>query len=231
MAKYIYSAEHRKNKAIEVQLDLVQLALDSLRVIPISDRSLAANLAKYDNFLGSLTASHDLLEKAVESDSYIELIVLLANQIDAFLRLSIVLKMQLVRETNDIEMKYLFQGDADKGISERSIYDEALKLGIINNEIFTKLDGLYALRNRVIHRYIISFLKTRDIVEIVVEYFEVSDKVRLMLRNYEDAQIGKSFGIYGNGFTRHEVPDESDYRRANAMTNDKHLLGKLLRKL
>lgn len=231
MAKYIYSAKHRKNKEIEAQLGLVQLALDSLRVIPISDRSLAANLAKYDNFLGSLIASHDLLYKAMESESYIELVVLLANQIDAFLRLSIVLKMQLVRETNDIEMKYLFQGVAEKGISERSIYDKALELGIINNEIFTKLDELYALRNRVIHRYIISFLKTRDIVEIVVGYFEVSDKVMLMLRSYEDAQIGRNFGIYGNGFIRHEVKDESDFRRAYAMVNDKHLLGKLMRKL
>jgi hypothetical protein len=231
MAKYIYSSEYKNDKRINEQLEKVKLALDSFMVIPQSDRELAANLDKHDNFLASLAASYDLLMNAYESESYIELVVILSNQIDAFLRLAIILKEQLEKETNDIEVKYLFQGVNEKGIAERIIYAKAHDLKIVDNETFTKLNDLYNLRNRVMHRYIISFLKTRDIVKLVYEYSIVNEKIRLILKSYEEIQFGKGFGIYGIGYCKEDIFDEPEYRRVFSMANDKHLIKKMKRKI
>jgi len=231
MAKYIYSSEYRNDERIKYQLDKVKVALDSFRVIPQDERILAANLNKYDNFLGSLLASHDLLENAYKSKSHIELVVILSNQIDAFLRMTIILKQQLENQSNDIEVKYLFQGDNERGIIERNIYTKAHELNIIDDETYKKLNDLYDLRNRVIHRYIISFIKTRDIVKIAYDYTILNEEIRLILESYEEKQFGTGIGIYGNGFTKDYEFDETDYRRAYSMANDKHLLEKLKRKL
>lgn len=231
MAKYIYPSQYRNDVNIKEQLNKVKLALDSFRVIAQSERELAVNLNKHDNFLASLAASYDLLMNAYESESYIELIVILSNQIDAFLRSSIILKEQLEKETNDIEVKYLFQGDDEKGITERNIYKKAHEFLIINDNTFKELNDLYDLRNRVMHRYIISFLKTRDIAKIAYEYSILNKKIRLILKSYEEMQFGKGFGVYGIGYSRRNEYDETDYRRAYSMANDKHLIEKLKRKI
>lgn len=231
MAKYIYSAELRNDKRILVQIEKVKLALDSFRVIPQTDRELAKNLDKHDNFLASLAASCDLLNNALESESYIEVIVILANQIDAFLRSSIILNEQLEKETNDIEVKYIFQADDESGMNERKIYKKVQELKILDDETFTELNDLYDLRNRVIHRYIISFIKTRDIVKIAYDYLILNEKIRLVLKSYEEMQFGKGFGIYGRGYDEKDEFDETEYKRAYSWANDKHLLEKLKRKL
>ncbi len=231
MAKYIYSAEHRNDNRIKSILENVKKALDSVRVIPKSDRQLAANLNKHDNFLGSLLASSDLLENAYKNESHIELVVILSNQIDAFLRISIILHQQIENETNDIEVKYLFQADDERGISERKIYTKAHELGIIDDNIYKELNDLFDLRNRVIHRYIISFLKTRDITRIAYDYTMLNEKIKLILRTYEEKQFGTGFGIYGRGYSKEDEFDETEYRRAYSMANDKHLLTKLKRKI
>jgi len=231
IAKYIYSSELRNDKRIQEQIDKVKLSLDSFTVIPQIDRELAKNLDKHDNFLASLAASYDLLNNALDSESYVEVIVILANQIDAFLRSSIILKEQLEKRTDDIEVKYIFQGDDESGINERKIYKKALEVRIIDDEMFKDLNDLYNLRNRVIHRYIISFLKTRDIIKIAYNYLILNEKIRLILKSYEEMQFGKGFGIYGRGYSIDDEFDELEYKRAYSWANDKHLVEKLRRRL
>ena len=231
MAKYIYSADLRNDNRIKEQIEKVKLALDSFRVIPQSDRELAKNLDKHDNFLASLAASYDLLNNALETESYIEMIVILANQIDAFLRSSIILKEQLENQTNDIEVKYIFQANNEWGINERKIYKKAHELKILDDKTLNELNDLYDLRNRVIHRYIISFIKTRDIIKIAYDYLVINEKVRLILKEYEEMQYGKGFGVYGRGYSRNDEFDETEYKRAYSWANDKHLIEKFKRKL
>ena len=52
-----------------------------------------------------------------------------------------------------------------------------------------------------------------------------------LLKKYEEMQYGKGFGIYGRGFSKDDVLDETDYRRAYSMANDKHQIKKLKRKI
>ena len=231
MAKYIYSADLRNDNRIKEQIEKVKIALDSFRVIPKSDRELAKNLDKHDNFLASLAASCDLLNNAFETESYIEMIVILANQIDAFLRSSIILHEQLENQTNNIEVKYIFQANDEVGINERKIYKKAQELKIIDDKTLKKLNDLYNLRNRVIHRYIISFIKTRDIIKIAYDYILINEEVRLILKEYEEMQYGKGFGVYGRGYSRNDEFDETEYKRVYSWANDKHLIEKFKRKL
>ncbi len=230
MAKYIYPSKWSDHE-LKKEFVIVKKVLDSFCVIPANDRELAINLNKYDNFHASLIASCDLLNNAYESDSYIELVAILANQIDAFLRLSIVLKMQLVNETNNIEVEYLFQQEDGKILNERKIYKKALDLELIDTDVFKALNSLYDIRNRVIHRYIISYLKTREIIDTAYQYLILKEKIRLVLASCEKEQFGTGFGIYGIGYSEDYRICDADYKRLHSMANDKHLVEKLRRKI
>jgi hypothetical protein len=189
------------------------------------------SLNKYDNFNGSLASSYDLRERALESKSHIEIIAIVSNQIDAYLRISILLKKQLEQKTNEIEVKYLFQEENDKGIMERSIYKEAKSLNIISDEIFDELNSLYNMRNSVIHRYIISYIKTIDIAETAVKYLLISEEIREILKIIEEKQIESGIGIYGKGYLKDYEIRLEDQRIAWSMANDKHLIKDLQRKI
>jgi len=229
--KCIYSANDRSLPKVQKLVRQSKESLEFLRVIPAKERQHAVNLSKYDNFIGSLASSYDLREKAMESTSYIEVIAIVSNQIDAFLRMSILLKKQLQNDTNEIEVKYLFQEENERGIIERKIYKEAKELGILDEEKFNELNDLYDIRNRVIHRYIISHLKTSDIADTSVKYLILSEKIKSVLKSIEEEQMEGNIGIYGRGFEKDYEPTKSDQKIAFAMANDKHLMKEFQRRI
>lgn len=231
IGKYIYDIGLKNNVRINEQLTIVDQALNSIVVVPVNDRKLASDLNKFDRFTGSLAASYDLLYSSIESESYIEIIAISANQIDAYLRLSIVIAKQLNDQTNDIDIKYLFQADNDRGMMERKIFDHSLNYNVINQELCDELSSLYQLRNRVIHRYIISNIKTRDLVDIVLRYLKTVEKVRLILREFEDKQASCQYGVYGKKFGKAPITDDAAIQRLYADANDKHLLSRFKRKI
>lgn len=228
IGKYIYDAALEGDERISDQLQIVIQTLNSVVIVPPRDRKLAADLDKFDRFTGSLAASHDLLYSAIDSDSFVEVIAIAANQIDAYLRLSLVIAKQLNEQTNDIETRYLFQADDERGIMERKVFDDALKIDVIDQATFNDLSALYDLRNRVIHRYIISNIRTRDLVDIAGRYLKALEKTRLILRGFEQRQAGEPFGVYGKKFGKTSVTEDS-VRRLHASANDKHLIEKFKR--
>lgn len=228
IGKYIYAAELEGDKKIAEQLEIVNKILNSVVIVPESDRKLAADLDKFDRFTGSLAASHDLLETAINAGACIEIIAISANQIDAYLRLSLVIAKQLSEKTNDIDTRYLFQADGEKGIMERKVFDDAFKFKVIDLKIFDDLNELYNLRNRVIHRYIISNIRSRDLVEIAERYLCAVEKIRLTLRDFEQRQAAVPYGVYGQKFGKTSVTEDA-IRRLHASANDKHLLEKYKR--
>ncbi|WP_223433042.1 hypothetical protein [Pseudomonas sp. GL-B-26] len=228
IGKYIYDADLEGDKRIAEQLAIVIQILYSVVIVPKSDRKLAADLDKFDRFTGSLAASHDLLYTAIDAGACIEIIAITANQIDAYLRLSLVIAKQLEEKTNDIETRYLFQADGEKGIMERKVFEDALKSQVIDVETFDSLNELYNLRNRVIHRYIISDIKSRDLVEIAGRYLSALEIIRLILRDFEQKQAAVPYGVYGTKCSKTSVRDDA-IRRLYASANDKHLLEKYKR--
>lgn len=229
IGKYFYHSAFKKDQRVIQEQAIAEQAMNSIVIVPKHDRKLAADLDKYDRFAGSLAASYDLLDVAIDSRSYIQIIAVAANQIDAFLRLSIVLSTQLKKSTNEVEIQYLYQGEQDKAIMERKIFDEALKLAVIDERVHKELNSLYELRNRVIHRYIISDLKTRDLINIVERYLQLSEVIRLILQRFEELQFENDFGIYGKRFHRDPDSEEMGVRHLYSTVNDKHLLTRFRR--
>jgi|SRR5690554_2986595 len=231
IGKYIHDASLDNDEQINEELRLVDKILKSVVIVPPGDRKLASDMEKFDRFQGALAASYDLLDNAIKSDSFVEVIAVSANQIDAFLRLSIVIAIQLKNQTDEVPIKYLFQAEDERGLMERKIYDDALKYNVIKDDDHKELNSLYKLRNRVIHRYIISNIKTRDLPRIALRYVEACEKVRLILRDLENKQKDCQHGVYGKNFMKFSEPDDEAIKRLFADVNDKHLVRKFARKV
>lgn len=90
------------------------------------------------------------------------------------------------------------------------------------------MSQLYSLRNRVIHRYIISDIRSRDLVEIAGKYLKVLEETRLILRELEQKQAVVPYGVYGTKCGKISTSDDA-IRRLYARANDKHLLDKYQR--
>ena len=224
IGKFIYEKGLENDPRVIEQLSVVNKALQSIIIVPSEDRTLASSLDKYDRFIGSLGAANDLLYSAIESGSFFEIIAISASVIDAYLRVGLVIKKQIDNSTNDIELKYIYQADNEKGFLESHIYHHAINAKIIDQSLHDELKDLYKLRNRVIHRYVISNIKTFDLAKISGRYIEVTEQVRLILNDLESQQTKEKFGLYGKMLGKASVTNIKAVNRLLADVTDKHAM-------
>src|SRR5258706_406648 len=152
-----------------------------------------------------------------------------ANLIDAYLRQSLLMKKQIDLKTNEIDIVFLYQGDEDKTITERQIYNLSKDQGLTSQALFDKLETLYKKRNKIVHRYIISDLKTNELLDIFDEYEIVCEEVRLVLKKMEDLQFREKIGIHGGQRDPREEHSPEAINFLMSLVNDKHLLTGLKR--
>lgn len=192
---YTYSSDI-SSKQRESDLIKVKESVKSLLIFnECSKKNLMPRL-RWDKFMLSYAASIDLVNRAYDNGSFIELVILLANQIDAVLRQSIILKKQLVEKTDIIDMKFIYQSDTDKPIMEKSIYKIALNTGVLDKNTYDNLLDLYTIRNKTVHRYIISDLRSDDIIQLSWSYTKLFDKLSNTLIRLEECQYHEQIGIY-----------------------------------
>ena len=122
------------------------------------------------DFLDGIKATDYLMERAIQSGSFIEYVCLSASMIDAILRNAIILQNRLINQVDFLEEKLLSQTDEDNKISERKIYKDAYSIGIINKDIFDRLNTLYDDRNKCIHRFIISKITYDFVLKVATQY-------------------------------------------------------------
>lgn len=231
MAKYIYSKMHENTSRIKEELGKVKLALSKVAYISESNRDRVLSLDRYYKFQAALAASFDLKESALKSGSLIEFILIVASQIDSYLRLCIVMKKQLNSNNDEFEEKYFYQGEECKPIAERAIYKEAKSLEVLSDINFDRLSKLYDARNKIVHRFIISDIRTRDLVDIAIDYDEISGEIRLAMRELEDLQRETNVGIYKDSAAPDDAIDNDEVRFLYANVNDKHLLKRYKREV
>lgn len=149
------------------------------------------------NFLSGIGAAHNMLADAIESKtSYIEQVCLSATLIDGFLRLSLVMKEQLRSKKNIVDPILLYQGKLQKKyISEREVYKRAVAEKIITKAIFKKLNSLYDKRNIIVHRYLISDIKTREVILISKRYINIYLEISERHRTINDELINSNIGM------------------------------------
>ncbi|MFT4155151.1 hypothetical protein [Parafilimonas sp.] len=230
MAKYIYLATEVDAKVIEEQLTKVENCLSTLMCLSPDRREFAISFDRFEKFNVSLAASFDLKNRAMKSLSLVELIVLSANQIDAYLRLCIVFKFQIVENSLLFKLEYLFQREKDKPLMEKRIYDKAKDMAIISEVQHKKLYLLYDCRNKVVHRYIITDIKTKELLEISYEYELLCEEVRVILESIEAEQFDKKIGYHGTKDPLRKR-DKNYVDELFSMVNDKHFYKEFYRNI
>lgn len=136
-----------------------------------------------------------LLNRAKEKGCFIECVCLSASIIDASLRIALILKHQIETQSSEFLEDLLYQGDSDKAISEREIYKRALNRNIIREDVFQRLEVLYKDRNRVVHRYIISEITTKDVLQIAARYEKLLLEISAETGELEKRQIELGVGM------------------------------------
>lgn len=230
MAKYICQPTKLNSKIIKKQIEKVENSLSTLMCLSPDRRQFAINCDRFEKFIASLAASFDLKNKAIKNRSFIELIIINANQIDAYLRLCIVHKFQIIENSNLFRLDYLYQGENDRPLMEKKIYDKAKEMNILSEEQHTKLYNLYDLRNKVVHRYIITDIKTMELREICYDYEMICDEIRMVLASIETEQFEKKIGYHGMK-DPHRERDQNHANELFSRVNDKHFSKEFHRKL
>lgn len=230
MAKYVCQPTKRNLNVVRKQIEKVEQSLSTLMCLSPERREFAINYDRFGKFNASLAASFDLKNKAIKNASFIELVIIIANQIDAYLRLSIVHKLQIIENTTLFKLDYLYQGENDRPIIEKKIYDKAKEINILSEEQHAQLYKLYDLRNKVVHRYIITDIKTMELKNIVIRYELLCEDIRLILADIETEQFDKNVGYHGTKGP-HRERDQSHVNELFSMVNDKHFSKEFHRKI
>jgi hypothetical protein len=227
MCKYISDFAKKDNKIVIKEIEKARDCLKTIMVIEEEHKEEILASERFTKFMNSLGASIDLKNRAYKNGSSIELVVLLANQIDALLRLSLILKKQIDNSTNEIDTTLIFQGESDKPIMEKTVYTMALDGGLITQNLYFKLFELYNQRNKVIHRYIITDLLTKDVMKIAYDYTIMEEKVGHIAKEYEQKQFQLKIGIYGTDSPPDHPIDEETKQKVIGAIKEKHAHNKI----
>lgn len=183
------------------------------------------------NFMNGYSAAVDLMSRAAKNGFSIEYICLSAIVIDCALRMALILKNQLEKQSNDIMNNLLFQSNEDKIVSEREIYKRSLDKNIISSDLFNQLESLYKMRNKVVHRYIISNITTDKVYNIAMQYEKIVPFIAQVTRELEEKQITLGIGMTIKGSDVPEKFRDNVESRFESMSQEKHGDLNLARKL
>ncbi len=205
---YIFKPNKNKVKKIETESSEVRKVVASIKFIKSQYRHIIITQRRLDLFMSSIATVMQLKGKAIETGPFVEYIVYSTNHIDALLRLSVILTNQLINKNEGIDLTLLFQNEGDKPVMEKEVYKKCFDLRIINEELQSKLFNLYNERNKVIHRYIITDIRTEDIFKIALSYEKIYGEIDKLMLEIERKQIKEQVGSWSktgkNGLTESE---------------------------
>lgn len=183
------------NMTIEDKTRLFYSIAKSFKFIEHASKDSVIQSYRFEMFLQGVEAAILILSNSIKNKSFIETTCVLASLVDASLRTGIILKTQLDNKNKDIDLKWIYQGAQDKIIMEKKIYEEALDLNIITQEIRAKLDSLYNDRNRVIHRFIISEMTLAEVEGVGQNYNEMLQQINQIVYSLESEQVKLNIGM------------------------------------
>lgn len=222
LATYIIPIGSISKDEYKAEMANVKKTLSTVKFIKPDFRNHLITKRRFDLFMSSIAATIDLKNKSIENGSFIEYVVLAANKIDALLRLSIILTNQINNKNDEIDTTFLFQNEGDKPLMERTIYKIVFDKGILEQIFFDELEDLYKQRNKVIHRYIITDIRTTDVVKIAIRYGTLEEKIDLIVNNLEKKQSELKIGIYANSKDLGKGFNEIEMKELLTKIRDKH---------
>lgn len=208
------------SRTLKDKIEIVHNILKEFKLIDAADSEKALNSYRFDMFLQGVGATALMLNKAIENKAFIEGTCVLATQIDALLRVGIILKTQINNNNSNIETEWVYQGLTDKKKSEKDIYKKALDLAIIDPQTFDDLYKLYDDRNRVIHRFIISEITLAEVEEISYKYYMKQQAITKLIYDLESEQIRLRVGMSQMGAEKTDYKEHLDYIRGKIGKQD-----------
>ncbi|MFG1660657.1 hypothetical protein ACGFIY_29380 [Micromonospora chersina] len=159
-----------------------------------------------DNFVHSFAAARLLLQRAHEQGFLVEGMVLYVSLIDGLLRLAIVLDKQLAGDPVTVD-EYMEQVPGGAKFTERAIYQEARRRGLIDEALMNEVVDLYEYRNAIVHRFFLTRLQYADLAPNLVRYEHVYDQCLGIVADLEDRQVreGKGMTVAGPQADRQAV--------------------------
>ena len=155
--------------------------------------------SKIDQFMDGFVGAAELLQRAAQNGFFIEYICLAASVIDGALRIGLILQHQLQTQSSEPLEDLLLQTETDPIVSEREIYRRAARDAVIDSGLSHKLEDLYSMRNRVVHRFIISEITTQQVLQIATEFEQTLAAVNAAVGLLEAKQVELSVGMSRSG--------------------------------
>ncbi len=174
---------------------------------------------RFTQFIKGYSAAVQLLLRVGKNGFFVEYVCLATSIIDATLRVALVLKHQVETKSTEIPDEIIYQAKHDKKVPERAIYRRSLDEAIIDQHLFDQLEELYAKRNEVIHRYILSDITTQEVLSIAIGYEKVMSLVKEATQRIEDKQIELGIGMTSKG---EPISLEHLEHKISKMAADKH---------
>ncbi|MFI7430682.1 hypothetical protein ACIBPB_27170 [Micromonospora sp. NPDC049836] len=170
---------------------------------------MSAQSSPMGNFVYSFATARLLLKRAHDNGFLIEGMVLYVSLIDGLLRLAIILDKQLAGDPVTVN-EYMQQVPGGAKISERAIYEEARRRGIIDEALRAEVVDLYEHRNAIVHRFFLTELQYADLEPHLIRYEQVYDHCSAIVANLEDRQVreGKGMTVTGPEADQQAVPVE-----------------------
>jgi hypothetical protein len=150
---------------------------------------------KFANFVHAFGAARLLLRRANQKGFLIEGLALYSSLTDAFLRIALILKRQLVKQNDDIDDLLTSQEPGGQFYTERQIQRFANSEHVIEDDLFKEIGELYDHRNSVIHKFFLTNLEYAHLPEILERYEKVYNTLFALVYALEKEQIERGVGM------------------------------------
>ena len=150
---------------------------------------------KLNNFVHAFGAARLLIQKANNEGALLEGIALYAALADGFLRIGLVLKRQIAKNTMEVEDLLISQEKNGQYYTERQIQRMARDEGVIKPEIFAELNELYDRRNDAIHKFFLTGMQYADLPPFLERYEVMYKTLNGIVYDLEAEQIAKGVGM------------------------------------
>lgn len=194
-ASYTYDAKQKGTEKFKRELKLIGEIIGSIKIIKKADRQQQIAWYKFGKFTEGIVASEELYNHAAKHGCFIQCVCVLANQIDSMLRTAIILSDQIANMNHQMDLSLIYQGANDRKISEKEIYNLSKNKAIIDQQTFDELYMAYEDRNKVVHRYIISEITTKDVLDIAIKYSDIRHKLWQVVYDLETKQMELGIGM------------------------------------
>jgi len=175
--------------------DQAKYIMRSFNFIEATKRDFKVEQLKFESFMNATNLTKKLAKEALLKESYIETICLLSNILDAYLRLCIMLKTQIIDQTTKIDIYFLYEEFGLKHLTNKDIYNKLVELEIIGQDDSIPFVRLGNERHNIFYRFIPNRFNVQFYKHVIRNYNVELLFVSNILNKLKAEQIEKNVGM------------------------------------